>query len=64
MGKVFLTSDDPSNYTDEQCEKYAYYRHLTDASDVKLLRGDKTRISYVLDGRERELEIPEEILWE
>ena len=64
MGTVFLTSDDPMTYTAEQIEKYDYYRHLTEAENVKLIRGIRTGISFMLDGREHELEIPEELLWE
>ena len=62
MGTVFLTSDDPSKYTEDQVRKYAYYRHLTKATDVKLIRGQRTGISYVLDGREHDFEIPLELV--
>ncbi len=62
MGSVFLTSDDPGEYTEEQIEKYNRYRELTEATDVKLIRGERTGISYRLKGRERELLIPSELV--
>ena len=62
LGTVFLTSDDPEVYTPEQIEKYNYYRHLTDATKVKLIRGERVGLSYRLDGREHELLIPEELI--
>lgn len=62
MGTVFLTSDDPCTYTDEQREKYAYYRKLTDAEDVRVIRSESPYISYRLDGEEHRLDIPEELI--
>ncbi|MBR6225368.1 MAG: alpha-galactosidase [Firmicutes bacterium] len=64
LGSVFLTSDDPLKYTDEQKEKYAYYRHLTEAENVRLIKRERMGISYRLDGREQEYVIPEEIVKE
>ncbi len=64
LGHVFLTSDDPGKYTQEQIEKYAHYRRLTEAVHVRLVRGERIGISYILDGREHELELPEELFWE
>lgn len=53
LGGVFLTSDDPSSYTEEMKHKYRYYRHLTEA-DVTLVRTDKgTLIEYFLDGKKK-----------
>ena len=62
MGTVFLTSDDPGKYTDEQIKKYNYYRSLQEAEDVKLIRGERVGISYKLNGREHELLIPETLI--
>ena len=45
LGSVFLTSDDPLKYTDEQKEKYAYYRHLTEAENVRLIKRERMGIS-------------------
>ena len=64
LGSVFLTSDDPLKYTDEQKEKYAYYRHLTEAENVRLIKRERMGISYRLDGREHEYVIPDEIVRE
>jgi len=64
LGSVFLTSDDPLKYTDEQKEKYAYYRHLTEAENVRLIKRERMGISYRLDGRDQEYIIPEEIVRE
>lgn len=51
LGGVFLTSDDPSSYTEEMKQKYRYYRHLTNAKVtlVRPLRRGVT-ITYELDG--------------
>ena len=62
LGTVFLTSDDPGRYTDEQKQKYAHYRHLTEAENVRLIRGERTGLSYYLDGREHELLLPERLV--
>ena len=62
MGTVFLTSDDPSHYTDEQVEKYEHYRHLTEAKDVKLIRGERVGLIYFLDGKWNDILIPETIV--
>ncbi len=63
MGSVFLTSDDPMNYTDEQVEKYKYYRHLTEAEDIRVVRGERCAIQYTLDGERHELMIPRELIF-
>ena len=52
LGGVFLTSDDPSSYTEEMKEKYRQYRALTDA---ELITVDHQRrsltLTYRLNGR-------------
>ena len=57
LGGVFLTSDDPASYTDDQ---RAIYRQLLRLRDAKQVRfdGDVFCLRYVLDGIERELPLP------
>ncbi|MBR2759578.1 MAG: alpha-galactosidase [Solobacterium sp.] len=52
LGGVFLTSDDPSSYTEEMKEKYRKYRKLTDAELLSVYH-DRRRITitYRLDGK-------------
>ena len=51
LGGVFLTSDDPSSYTDEMKEKYRYYRSLTEA-EIQWISVSDNRITvrYILHG--------------
>ena len=62
LGSVFLTSDDPENYSDEKKEKYRYYRRLTRAKNVRINRCEVPFISYDLDGVHEELRIPAELI--
>ena len=53
LGGVFLTSDDPSSYTDPMKRAYKKYRHLTEAENVRVRvqEGNKSiTVSYDLDG--------------
>ena len=51
LGGVFLTSDDPSSYTDEMKEKYRYYRSLTEAEIQKISVSDsRITVRYILHG--------------
>lgn len=58
LGGVFLTSDDPSSYTDEMKAQYQELRHLTEAQQVLMLE-EKGRwvIHYRLDHHDQELEV-------
>lgn len=60
LGSVFLTSDAPGKYTEDQKAKFNYYRHLTEAENVKLIQREREGFSYRLDGREHEYLIPED----
>ena len=57
MGRVLLTSDDPSCYKDEQRKSYGRLAHLQEAKNVRF-DADAFCIHYVLDGREQSLELP------
>lgn len=66
LGDVFLTSDDPTRYTDKMRAQYKEIRRLCNATDIrvdadgipseKLPRG--VRIFYTLDGKRQQLLIP------
>ena len=52
LGGVFLTSDDPSRYTDEMISLYRKCRALTAAEDVTVSgSGLPVRVSYTMDGQ-------------
>lgn len=52
LGGVFLTSDNPSNYTSDQIDKYHHYRHLSTATNIHTNMYDKIlTIQYDLDGK-------------
>lgn len=54
LGGVFLTSDDPSNYTDQMKDNYKKYRHMCDAEYVHVNTDEGIHVSYVLDNEEKE----------
>ena len=56
MGRVLLTSDDPSAYKDEQRRIYGRLTHLQEAKNVRF-DADAFCIHYLLDGREQSLEL-------
>ena len=58
LGGVLLTSDDPSGYSDKQKETYRELLRLQSAEKVKVDM-DRHCITYVLDGKEKRLIIPE-----
>ena len=52
LGGVFLTSDNPSNYTEQQIEQYKYYRHLSQAENIHIsMHGSTLTITYTLDDK-------------
>lgn len=52
LGGVFLTSDNPSNYTEQQIEQYKYYRHLSQAENIHTSMNESTlTITYTLDDK-------------
>ena len=61
-GSVFLTSDDPSAYTEEQKKRYREYREMTKLGAGKLLhRGLRTRLVYEQDGAEKQITLPADV---
>ena len=51
LGGVFLTSDNPSNYSEEQIKQYKHYRHLSTATNIQTSMMDTVlTIQYDLDG--------------
>ncbi len=49
---VFLTSDDPNNYTDEMKRKYAEFRYIAEnAREVVFDRDNGLHVTYMLDGK-------------
>lgn len=59
LGNVFLTSDMPSHYTQDQREEYKRLRTLFEnATDVKVeTEKDIVRVQYFLNGEQRKLEL-------
>lgn len=58
---LFLTSDNPSLYTEEQIQDYKELRHLwKDAKDITVQYGEDGRrcYHYTLDGKEETLPLP------
>jgi len=57
LGGVFLTSDDPSTYTDTMKQDYQTYRHM--AEEAKVLHMDagnhQIKVEYLLDGEHKTL---------
>ena len=58
LGGVLLTSDDPSRYNEKQKSEYRELLRLQSAEKVRV-DTDKHCISYVLDGKEMRLTLPE-----
>ena len=52
LGGVFLTSDDPSSYTEEMKRKYREYFHLSKADVLEVTLDRGITIRYLLDGKE------------
>lgn len=57
LGGVLLTSDDPSEYSDEKMKKYRALLKLCSAENIRVEADDGICIKYILDGREQRLEI-------
>ncbi len=52
VGGVFMTSDNPNEYSDELIEDYNRYRSLMDAKNIRYDIGNHISIIYELDGIE------------
>ena len=50
LGGVFLTSDNPSTYSEEMREQYRKYRHLSHAEVLHVHTDQGFHITYRLDG--------------
>ena len=50
LGGVFLTSDDPSSYTEDMVRRYREYRRLTKANVLRVYAEKAVYITYELDG--------------
>ena len=65
LGGVFLTSDNPSAYTEDMKKQYQRYRHLAEnAEDVHVTmeeNGD-CEITYTMDGRQCNMTIDHRLL--
>ena len=59
LGGVFLMSDDPSTYTDEQRQTYRELVHLSEAEQVRV-DADEMCVYYVLDGKQQCLSLPKD----
>ena len=58
-GSVFLTSDDPGSYTDEQKARYRAYRAMTKLEPGRIVhKGLSTRLVYQEGGEEKEIRLP------
>ncbi len=53
LGDVFLTSDDPSSYTETMKLSYQKYRHLSNAEVLSVSSEPGITITYKLDGKVR-----------
>lgn len=52
LGNVFLTSDDPKNYTPAMRREYKRLRALRDAQNVRIEADEGLRVRYTIDGQE------------
>ncbi|MDE5860413.1 MAG: alpha-galactosidase, partial [Oscillospiraceae bacterium] len=57
LGGVLLTSDDPSEYSDETMKKYRALLKLRSAENIRVEADNGICIKYVMDGIERRLDI-------
>lgn len=54
LGGIWLTSDDPSSYTEEMKQDYRRYRYISEhARNISLHYGERPEIAYELDGTRR-----------
>ena len=61
-GSVFLTSDDPGSYNDEQKKRYREYREMTKLPHGKLLHGGlRTRLAYEEGGIDKQIVLPRDV---
>ena len=61
-GSVFLTSDDPGSYTDEQKKRYREYRGMTKLPHGKLLHGGlRTKLVYEEGGIDKQIVLPRDV---
>ena len=59
LGGVFLTSDDPSNYTPAMKERYKALRELSQAEILKVETDGVVKITYTLDGQAQTALVPD-----
>lgn len=59
LGGVFLTSDDPSTYTDKMKKDYQTYRHMAEAAQVLSINAydHMIEVKYILDGQKKTLTV-------
>ena len=58
-GSVFLTSDDPGSYTEEQKQRYREYRAMTKLEPGKVIhKGLRTLLSYKENDAEKQIILP------
>lgn len=56
---LFLTSDNPSLYTEEMTEEYKRIRHIWEkAENIRVTHNNERVIHYTLDGKEESLTLP------
>jgi alpha-galactosidase len=57
LGGVFLTSDDPSTYTDQMKQEYQQYRHMAEKAEVihMTVGNHQIEVEYLLDGEHKTL---------
>ncbi len=61
-GSVFLTSDDPGSYTEEQKKRYRMYREMTKLPHGKLVhKGLRTKLVYQEGGEEKAISLPVDV---
>lgn len=59
LGGVFLTSDDPSTYTEEMKKEYQTYRHMAEEAKVLHITAEdhQIKVEYLLDGKKNTLTV-------
>jgi len=57
LGGLFLTSDDPSSYTEEMVEEYNEVRKLMDAEDIEVSTDNGLKIRCISEGRIKDFEL-------
>lgn len=57
LGGVLLTSDDPSEYSDETMKKYRTLLKLRSAENIRVETDSGICVRYILDGKEQRIDI-------